>query len=98
MKILTEDTEELTVAITSMFVKVTIIRSVKLSTSKNNEKNPTRTKVKVCKNVLVTWYIIRLRKTTFAIARLILLTEVVFSTTNCISYSTNSVSAENRRF
>ena len=58
------------VARTSLVVRVTIIRSVKFSTSKKKLRKPTRTRVTVWRKVLKTWYSIRRRNTIFTVAQL----------------------------
>lgn len=73
-KCVTSAIDDIKVAITNVEVKATIIRSVKSSTLKKNDKYPTNIKRKVGAMVLDKWYSILRRKTTLALAWLILST------------------------
>ncbi len=82
--------DEVMVATTSMVVSVTMILSVKLSTSKKSVMNPTVTRMSVCRKVFVTWNSMLRRNTILTTARLMRFTVSISSASSWISYSTSS--------
>lgn len=81
--------DDVIVVMTSKVVRVTIILSVKSSSSKWNERYPTRMSVKVCPIVLYRWYSICRLKMIITSAVLTLLIELTCRTSPMILYSTS---------
>ena len=89
---------DIIVAMTSMTVSETMIRSVKLSTLNQNVKNPTDVMMNVWSSEFVTWYSMLRRNTNLTMARLMLFDDVTRISSSSMLYSVRVRGPEVRIF